>query len=222
MKVYNIAAIALLSTCTSQAFTLTNNKATNVPANTLTVTRATRSSTPYFMEEVVPKVSESSVEMNKKVLTNIQNKKTPPKKSVGGAKHKEGVFSPVVQVAKAALGEDKLNKIRGKVIGVHSDIISSFVETHDSVLGNAVIKHIYGLFDENKDGKLDANELRSAFETFGFSWLQEKQVDGIVKRAGGENGYLVFDQFKQEFPKTLRTNLVKLAKKNGAEMGLLV
>ena len=37
-----------------------------------------------------------------------------------------------------------------------------------------------------------------------------------------KNGTIEFDEFTAEIPKTLKTNLVKLAKKNGGDMGLLV
>ena len=44
-----------------------------------------------------------------------------------------------------------------------------------------------------------------------------------MKRADlNKNGVLEYDEFVVAAPKTLRTNLVKLAKKNGGEMGLLV
>jgi hypothetical protein len=52
--------------------------------------------------------------------------------------------------------------------------------------------------------------------------LQSKQIQGIFKRADlDENGSIDFDEFMKEAPKTLRTNLIKLAKKNGDGMGLL-
>jgi hypothetical protein len=41
---------------------------------------------------------------------------------------KFGVFSPAVIVAKLVLGQEKLNKIRGKAIALHSEKISQFSE----------------------------------------------------------------------------------------------
>ncbi|GKZ01201.1 hypothetical protein MPSEU_001071500 [Mayamaea pseudoterrestris] len=41
---------------------------------------------------------------------------------------KFGVFSPAVVVAKLVLGQEKLNKIRGKAIALHSEKISQFSE----------------------------------------------------------------------------------------------
>ena len=77
--------------------------------------------------------------------------------------------------------------------------------------------------DKNKDGEIDEEELKLAFQAIGFDWLKDKQVKGILKRADkDENGILDYEEFKMEIPRTLKTNLVKLAKKNGGEMGLLV
>lgn len=45
-----------------------------------------------------------------------------------GSMAKFGVFSPAVYVAKIVLGQDKLNKIRGKAISLHSQSISDFTE----------------------------------------------------------------------------------------------
>ena len=41
---------------------------------------------------------------------------------------KFGVFSPAVYGAKIVLGQDKLNKIRGKAISLHSQYIGEFCE----------------------------------------------------------------------------------------------
>mmetsp|Transcript_29242 Transcript_29242/g.40170 ORF Transcript_29242/g.40170 Transcript_29242/m.40170 type:complete len:84 (-) Transcript_29242:162-413(-) len=46
--------------------------------------------------------------------------------SMGGNKAKFGIFSPVVYLAKLALGEAKLNKLRGKVISLHSQAITEW------------------------------------------------------------------------------------------------
>jgi len=45
---------------------------------------------------------------------------------MGGKMSKFGVFSPAVYAAKIALGEAKLNKIRGKGISLHSQVIGDF------------------------------------------------------------------------------------------------
>jgi hypothetical protein len=43
-----------------------------------------------------------------------------------GNQAKFGIFSPAVYAAKIALGQDKLNKIRGKAISLHSQYIGDF------------------------------------------------------------------------------------------------
>ena len=43
---------------------------------------------------------------------------------------KFGIFSPAVYVAKFALGEAKLNKIRGKAISLHSQAITEWCKTY--------------------------------------------------------------------------------------------
>lgn len=45
-----------------------------------------------------------------------------------GSQAKFGVFSPAVYAAKVVLGQDKLNKIRGKAISYHSQYIGDFCE----------------------------------------------------------------------------------------------
>ena len=45
----------------------------------------------------------------------------------GGKSAKFGLFSPAVYGAKAVLGEGALNKVRGKGIGLHSQVIGDFV-----------------------------------------------------------------------------------------------
>jgi aspartate 1-decarboxylase len=151
----------------------------------------------------------------------VAEKKAVPKPK-GAATHKAGVFSPVVLTAKQVIGDERLNKIRAKVISMHSEVIGSFVDTYDSPIGKSVLKSLFEVADLNHNGNIDEAELSAAMETLGFSWLQAKQIAGIFKRADlDENGSIDFDEFMKEAPKTLRTNLIKLAKKNGDEMGLL-
>lgn len=45
-----------------------------------------------------------------------------------GSQAKFGVFSPAVYGAKIVLGNDKLNKIRGKAISLHSQYIGEFCQ----------------------------------------------------------------------------------------------
>jgi len=147
------------------------------------------------------------------------------KKSVPSPKPKhggDGVFAPVVKFTKSVLGDDRLNKIRAKVISLHADTIGSFVDTADTATGKAALKLLFDAADKNRNGLVEEDELAEALRALGFEWLQEKQVQGIFKRADLDaNGRIDFEEFMKEAPKTLRTNLIKLAKTNGGKMGLL-
>ncbi|KAL7581789.1 hypothetical protein ACA910_022319 [Epithemia clementina (nom. ined.)] len=152
----------------------------------------------------------------------LARKRPIPKKEVSQA-HKDGIFSPVVRLFKKVLGDDRLNEVRAKAIAYHSDTIKSFVSTADSRLGLVALKALFMVADKNKNGQIEEEELKDALLRLGFKWLKEKQVRGIFERAGGaEKGYLTFDEWIAEAPKTLKTNLVKLAKTNGGELGFLV
>lgn len=196
---------ALCTITSSSAFITSPNAAFRT--SSLSVLHST---TPYFMEETKP-VNDKRV-VKKPSTSN--DKKSP---------HKDGIFSPVILTAKQILGDEQLNKIRAKVISLHSDVISSFVDTYDSALGKAIAQQFFVIMDKNKDGKLDEEEIANAFQSLGFDWLKEKQVKGILARADANNdGFVDFTEYLDELPKTLRTNLIKLAKKNGGDLGFLV
>ena len=147
--------------------------------------------------------------------------KVAPKKK--NPAHKEGIFSPLVIAAGTILGPEQLNKIRAKVISLHSDIIKSFVDTADSSFGKAVLVQLFNAVDTDNSGYIDKDELGVALGLLGFRWLKEKQIDGIFSRADvNGDGMISLEEFMDEAPKTLKTNLVKLAKNNGGDMGLLV
>jgi hypothetical protein len=55
-------------------------------------------------------------------------RKAATKLHMGGKMSKFGVFSPAVYIAKFALGTDRLNKVRGKAISLHSQYIGDFCE----------------------------------------------------------------------------------------------
>lgn len=160
-------------------------------------------------------ITESAPKMAKKPMAK--------KMAAGGTAHKAGVFSPIVYAGKMVLGDEQLNKLRAKIISLHSNLIKDFVSTHDSAFGQTVLRSLFEISDLDKDGKLSRDEVASALRSLGFEWLKDKQIDGIIKRADtDENGYICIDEFCVEAPRTLSTNLVKLAKKNGGDMGLLV
>jgi len=175
-----------------------------------------------FMEEAPKTLKVNLVKLAKNNGGEMGLLVSPPKKKKGGV-HKEGVFSPIVIAAGAVLGDDQLNKIRAKIISLHSDIIKSFVGTSDSEFGKAVLRQIFDAVDTDNSGYLDKEELAVALNMLGFKWLGEKQVEKIFARADA-NGDLEIslEEFMEEAPKTLKVNLVKLAKNNGGDMGLLV
>mmetsp|Transcript_27536 Transcript_27536/g.80950 ORF Transcript_27536/g.80950 Transcript_27536/m.80950 type:complete len:185 (+) Transcript_27536:59-613(+) len=138
------------------------------------------------------------------------------------AEAKDGIFTPVVQAAKGVMGKDELNKLRAKVIGEHSKVISQFVETSESKFGRIALKSLFEAADKDGDGNLDKDEVKAALIALGFKHLQDSQVDSIFARADqDENGYIDFEEFVKETPKTPRTNLIKLAKTNGNDLGFL-
>jgi hypothetical protein len=154
--------------------------------------------------------------------TQSPNNKNVNKKDTPTAHGKEGIFSPLVQMSKIVLGEKELNSIRAKGIGLHSDVIGKFVDSAGSSFGNAVLKTLFSLADKNHNGTVEEEELAEALTVLGFD-LKPKQIAGIFQRADvDESGALDFEEWRQEAPKTLRTNLIKLAKKNGGELGFLV
>jgi len=160
--------------------------------------------------------SESDVEKPKSKPVVTKKKKANPA-------HKEGIFSPIVKVAKDVVGEKEINSIRGKFISAHSGVIKDFVATHPSSIGERAIRDMFTIADIDGDGEISKEELKVAVSKIGFTWLGDKQIDGIFKRADlNGDGVIDFEEFKKETPKILKTNLVKLAKKNGDEMGWLV
>jgi hypothetical protein len=149
-------------------------------------------------------------------------KKTFAKKPGADGHAKEGIFSPLVKLSKDVLGEKELNQIRAKAIGLHSEVIGKFVDTAESSFGNQVLKVLFSLADKDGNGTIEEEELEVALRTLGFD-LKPKQISGIFQRADAdENGAIDWDEWRKEAPKTLRTNLIKLAKKNGGELGFLV
>eukprot|EP00594_Rhizosolenia_setigera_P005350 CAMPEP_0178942904 /NCGR_PEP_ID=MMETSP0789-20121207/2266_1 /TAXON_ID=3005 /ORGANISM="Rhizosolenia setigera, Strain CCMP 1694" /LENGTH=225 /DNA_ID=CAMNT_0020622391 /DNA_START=169 /DNA_END=846 /DNA_ORIENTATION=- len=222
--------------CSSEAF-ITSRSNTMFARSTISSSSHSLSANddvlPHFVEAVDE--SNSSMDVEKSVSSSsspdvtskgIMDKPTLPKKKPivkkAPAHGTEGVFSPIVRVAKTVVGDDEINKIRAKVISVHSDTIKGFVDTSDSPFGQATLSVLFKLIDKDGDGKIDSDELKEAVSALGFSWLQEKQINGILKRADTNNdGQVDYEEFIKEAPKTLKTNLVKLAKKNGGDMGLL-
>lgn len=133
-----------------------------------------------------------------------------------------GIFAPAVLLTKDVIGTEKLNKLRAKIISLHSDVIGKFTDTAQTEFGNQVLKVLFKLADEDGNGFIDERELTVALSSLGFDFLKEKQIAGIFTRADGDkNGMLDFNEFEKAAPKTLKTSLIKLAKKNGHDLGFL-
>eukprot|EP00619_Florenciella_sp_RCC1007_P013383 CAMPEP_0205917312 /NCGR_PEP_ID=MMETSP1325-20131115/9077_1 /ASSEMBLY_ACC=CAM_ASM_000708 /TAXON_ID=236786 /ORGANISM="Florenciella sp., Strain RCC1007" /LENGTH=177 /DNA_ID=CAMNT_0053284713 /DNA_START=809 /DNA_END=1342 /DNA_ORIENTATION=+ len=140
-----------------------------------------------------------------------------------GAHGKFGLFSPAVLATKAVIGETELNKLRAKVIAEHTKVISKFVDTHESKFGQIALKKLFEAADADGNGTLDKEEVRAALLALGFNHLKDSQIEGIVSRADvDENEVIDFEEFVKATPATLRTNLVKLAKQNGDDLGFLI
>jgi hypothetical protein len=170
------------------------------------------------------RVSAPSAPAEERQATPKPASQSPKQSSPGKGSHgkRDGPFAPLVLTVKNVIGEKELNQLRAKAIGLHSDVISKFVDTAESSVGNQILKVMFSLADKNHNGTIEEEELAEALTALGFD-LKPKQISGIFQRADSDaNGYLDYNEWRQEAPKTLRTNLIKLAKKNGGELGFLV
>lgn len=133
-----------------------------------------------------------------------------------------GLFAPAVIATKTVMGEKELNKLRGEAIGIHSKVISAFVDTQDSPFGQIVLKQMFEAADKDDSGGLDREEVREALHALGFKFIKDKQIDTIFARADLDGNEVIdFEEFVKETPKTLRSSLIKLAKTNGHDLGFL-
>lgn len=139
---------------------------------------------------------------------------------MGGAK--DGPFTPLVKLTSRIMGKDRFLKFRANVISEHTKVIQAFVDTSDSASGQIALKKLFEIADMDGNGTIDREELKVALNKLGFTHLKDKQIDGILDRADKDENYAIdYEEFVAEAPKTLRVNLVKLAKSNGAELGFL-
>jgi len=134
----------------------------------------------------------------------------------------EGIFAPAVLLTKEIIGIKELNKLRGKIIKMHSSVIGDFTETAQSEFGMQVLRVLFTLADKNGDGTIDEDELTTALRALGFDFLKEQEIAKIFDKADGDkNGTLDFEEWSKAASPTLKKNLIKLAKKNGHELGFL-
>lgn len=133
-----------------------------------------------------------------------------------------GPFAPVVLGAKAVMGTKELNALRADIIAKHTKVISAFVDTSESPFGQLVLKRMFAAADKDGNGTLDREEVREALQALGFTFVQDKQIEQIMGRADVNSDEVIdFEEFVKEAPRSLRTNLVKLAKQNGHDLGFL-
>lgn len=225
--------IAVLLATRAASMQCTNAFVAVAPSTTTVVskTRSQTAASQAILEAVTPEEEEVATKLQNTFLASqivaVEEAATHKKAAVATKKkkaaHKTGVFSPIVLAAASVLGKDELNKIRAKGIQLHSDVIKSFVNTSASPMGQAVLKQLFAIADVDNSGYLDKKEIGLALNKLGFSWLKEKQAVKIFQRAdaNGDNE-ISMEEFMVEAPKTLKTNLVKLAKNNGSELGFLV
>lgn len=172
-------------------------------------------------ESSTPESTNVDAEVGKETVQEVVTPAVPKKKLK--PTHKEGVFSPIVYFTKEVLGSQQLKEIRAKVISKHSEQIKKFVETADSETGQVALRVLFKMADKNGDGVISKEEMQIAMESLGFDWMDEKQITTIFNKTDKDkSGTIDIDEWMVGAPKTLKTNLVKLAKQNGDDMGLLV
>jgi hypothetical protein len=145
-------------------------------------------------------------------------KKTKPKRKPTDT----GLFAPAVVGAKNVMGTKELNKLRADIIKKHTKVISAFVDTSESQFGQIVLKKMFEAADKDNSGALDREEVKEALIALGFTFVNDKDVDKIMRKADmDDNAVIDFEEFIKETPKVLRMNLVQLAKANGHDLGFL-
>jgi hypothetical protein len=169
-----------------------------------------------MQEEQPDEQAEKSTPDATEKSTPVASKKTKRKPT------STGLFAPLVIQAKKTMGEKELQKLRAQVIKEHSKVIANFVDTSESKFGQIVLKRMFEAADKDNSGDLDREEIREALNALGFSFVTEKDMDKLMKRADGDDNEVIdFEEFIKETPRTLRQNLIGLAKENGHDLGFL-
>lgn len=169
---------------------------------------------PFFLPDDVRQKMEEKAE---------QSEKASKASKQGPNNAQEGVLSPAVYFLRDILGDDDLNKLRGQQIALHSTVIRTFVDTAESPSGEKVLTAMFQQADKNRNGRMELEEFEKIFKSLGFSWLDKPKMENLFARAGGKDkGYITLKEWKEEAPKILKKNLVRLAKQNGGNLGLLV
>jgi len=159
------------------------------------------------------------------------------KASTGGKLSQVGIFSPIVEAAKAVLGEEELANFRGEAIKAHTAVITAFAASltpepdagyTDSqsfhYFGESAVRNMFKLADADGNGSVDVEEVRSVVKTLGFKWLDDdSKISQIIDKMDKNGDEMIdLEEFMAKAPVVFRQNLVKLAKTNGNDMGLLV
>ncbi|CAB9529213.1 expressed unknown protein [Seminavis robusta] len=142
--------------------------------------------------------------------------------AMGQNQNQGGPLAPLVVLVKDSMGQQKFNFLRGKVISLHTMVIRAFVNTADTPLGDIVLKSLFLAVDTDGDGLINETQLGEMLHSLGFTWIKERQIKGIFERANVRiENHIDIEEFVKEAPKTLSTNLIKLAKSNGGKLGFL-
>eukprot|EP00929_Paragymnodinium_shiwhaense_P082843 TRINITY_DN4385_c1_g1_i1.p1 TRINITY_DN4385_c1_g1~~TRINITY_DN4385_c1_g1_i1.p1 ORF type:complete len:184 (-),score=41.87 TRINITY_DN4385_c1_g1_i1:325-876(-) len=135
---------------------------------------------------------------------------------------KDGIFTPTVVGFKVLLGQKKLDAIRGYLIKAHGDAQAAAIDTHETTFGQGAMEWLFNRADQDGNGVIDKAELKEAVQRLGFAWMDDKKVDQLFKKADkDENDEIDLQEFKTVSPKYFKQSLIKLAKKNGSELGFL-
>merc|ERR1711937_1052171 len=124
---------------------------------------------------------------------------------MGRAAWQEGIFAPAVIGAKRVMGEQELKEFRAGAIAKHSKVIGNFVDTSESKFGQLVLKRMFEYADKDGNGTLDKEEIQAALYDLGFDFLDEKQVEKLIKNADkDQNDVIDFEEFVKATPKALQ------------------
>jgi len=134
-----------------------------------------------------------------------------------------GYLTPLVELTRSVVGEDKLVEMRKAWIQHHTKVISAGVLfAADKNLGRAISRQMFFQADVDKSGQLDKGELFAAVHKAGFSWMTRRKVESLMGNADNDRNNLIdYEEFEQIAPSTLRKSFAKLASVRGRWLGLL-